>query len=110
MKINTSLAQGYGRQAFDIWGFGNHSEIIAEPIYLRRHIEQAWFNDGVHYRIKLADAIMDTLWGASGNIGQKLTEKNIDAYLASTNAIKESFIRSNQQLVNELHSKIGLDQ
>ena len=110
VKLNTSLAHGYGRQAFDIWGFGDDSDIVAEPIYHKRQIEQAWFNDGIHYRLRLADAIMETMWGASGNIGQKLTDKNIDAYLNSAIAIKDSFIASNQQLVDDLHSKLGLDE
>lgn len=107
LALNEEIAARHGRRPFEIWGFGDDGEIAAEPIYRARDIDQAWFMDGAHYGTRLAERIMDALLGPPGAFGRPLDTGNIDGYLDGVNALREQFIRSNRQAVDDLHRRIG---
>jgi len=107
--MNTALAAQYGRSPFAIRGFGNEQQVVDEPLYRTRDIEKAWFNDGVHYRTRLAERIMAALWDPDEDFGQSLDTANIGEYLDSVEALSRHFVESNKQLVDDLHKKIGLE-
>lgn len=107
IEMNADLAARYNREPFAIWGFANEEQAVSEPIYLTRQIDQAWFNDGVHFRAKMAEAVMDALWGPSAAFGRRLTTSTVDEYLDTVDSLRQAFIDSHKPLVDQLHGKIG---
>ena len=107
LAINREIAQEYGRPPYEIWGFGDEPEVVAEPIYRARDIDKAWFMDGAHYGTRLAERIMDGLLGQGGDFGRVLTPDTVDAYLDRVNSIRQQFLEGNQEQVAELHERIG---
>jgi hypothetical protein len=106
LAINQQLASEYNRTAFIIRGFGNEAQVTDEPIYLARHIERAWFDDGVHYRAKMANGLMKGVWDTHSDFGQNLSSDNIDQYLDSIDALRVNFMRDNQEVIAQLQAKI----
>ena len=108
VAMNERLAKQHGKPAFEIWGFGHEHTVTDEPIYYPKDIEQAYYDDGVHYRPKLAERLIDVLGdGQTNGFGQRLDSGNIDAYLDSIDALRVAFFRDNQALVRELHRSIA---
>jgi hypothetical protein len=110
LEINVRLAGEYNKTAFTIRGFGNEQGVTDEPIYLARNIDRAWFNDGVHYRARLATGMMNGVWDPASDFGQLLTTGNIDDYLDSVDQMRRSFLQAHEEVVEMLHQKIGLDR
>jgi len=107
VTINAELAEQYDRPPFPIWGFANEEQAVSEPIYFARQIDQAWFNDGLHYRAKMAESIMEAMWGPSSGFGQQLTVSTVNDYLDTVDSLRDTFVKSNKSLVSQLHQKIG---
>jgi hypothetical protein len=109
VNINRDVAAEYDREPFSLHGFGNIDGVNNEPIYRRKDVEKAWFNDGIHFRANLADNIMRALWDESSNFGQSLTFDNLDAYLNEIELMKDVFLMENRELVSKLQSKYSTE-
>lgn len=107
LAINNEIAREYNRPPFEIWGFGDVKEVVAEPIYRSKDIDKAWFMDGAHYGTKLAEHIMEALLGPEGDFGRIVTPDTVDDYLDRVNSIREQFFRANPKQVAGLHDRIG---
>ena len=107
VAINEEIAAEYGREPFDIMGFGDEAEVVPEPIYRARDIDRAWFKDGAHYGTRLGERLLDGLLDPSSDFGKPLTTANIDDYLTRIDELREKFMRSNRQDIEDLHSRIG---
>lgn len=110
LNMNAELAREYNQPAFGIRGFGHEKSVTDEPIYRSRDIEKAWFDDGIHYRAKMARGLMKSVWSPDTDFGQQLTPDNIDAYLDSIDILRREFMRDNSDLVKDLHTRIGLQR
>jgi hypothetical protein len=108
IAINAEVAEKYGKPAFRVWGFGNEKQVTAEPIVSARDIDSAWFDDGVHYGTKLGNRIMAAMWDPANNFGQLLTPATVENYLNDINLIRQAFVQSNQQLVEDMYREIEL--
>ena len=106
VRMNQRLAREYKSPAHEIWGFGAEHGIVDEPIYHAKDTPKAWFNDGVHFRPRLAGKIMAAMWNEQSDFGEKLTPRTVDKYLNKVNERKNAFLQSNKNLVSSLHSKI----
>ncbi|MEP5567757.1 MAG: hypothetical protein ABJN62_07990 [Halioglobus sp.] len=109
IAINERLAKEYGKAPFTLRGFGDEAQVVDEPIYLARNIERAWFDDGVHYRSKMAKGIMKGVWDIHSEFGKNLNRDNIEQYLNSIDEIRGNFMLNNQDIVSQLHAKINAD-
>lgn len=107
LAINEEIAARYGREPYSLFGFGDETEVVAEPIYRARDIDKAWFMDGAHYGTRLAERIMDALLVPGGEFGHTLDTVNIEGYLDGVNEIREGFMRNNRKQVDDLHRSIG---
>lgn len=106
LSLNEGMAKEYGRQPFDMWGFGNEEDIVTEPIYRSVDAEKAWFSDGVHYDYKLAEMIKLAMWRDKEKFGEKLSSDTVNDYLSDINRMRSKFLNSNKKLINKLYSKI----
>jgi hypothetical protein len=105
VKVNETIAIEDGRAPFEIWGFGNIDGISNEPIYSRQDINKAWFNDGVHFRARLAENIMNAMWAEDRHFGSTLSVTTINGYLDDIESMRDSFMEKNSGTVYELLNK-----
>lgn len=110
VAINAELARDYNRAPFPIWGFGHEGDVVDEPIYLARDTEKAWFNDGVHYRPRLARKIQRALAEEEPGFGLRLNEGNIEGYLDRIDTLRRKFVKKNAEQVRDLLERAGLSQ
>jgi len=108
VAINARLARRYNRTPFPLWGFGHLKNVVDEPIYLARDTEKAWFNDGVHYRPRLARKIQNSLSAEKPGIGLRLTEDNVGKYLDQIDALRGRFVRKNREQMRDLKQRAGI--
>ncbi|MEH6582658.1 MAG: hypothetical protein V7754_12035 [Halioglobus sp.] len=107
LQINIETAKEFGRSPFDLVGFDQLSGIVDEPIYRARDIDKAWFSDGVHFRPRLSQLIMASLWDGDSDFGRRLSAENIEVYLQEVDELRESFVHSNGDMLEDVHSRIS---
>lgn len=106
VRMNEELAEQYGRQAFEIWGFGNVRNMVTEPIYEASEADKAWFSDGLHYESRLAIPMKLAVWGANPGFGTRLDSATIIPYLTDIDRMRQEFIDANQEVVTTVYQRI----
>lgn len=107
--LNEQVALEYGAEPFPLWGFSHAEGIVNEPIYKGKSAARAWYDDGVHTRVKLGRKMMNDVWGSKTRIGQKVSAGNVDRYLAEVIGVMDEFLLANADQVAELYAEMGLE-
>ena len=103
LALNNSIAKETGNKPFPLWGFSHADGIVNEPIYRKKNAGKAWYDDGVHTRVRLGNKMMNDVWGENAEIGQQLNPENIDAYLKDVVRLMDDFKSKNPKLIKQLH-------
>lgn len=106
LALNNAIAKETGSKPFPLWGFSHADGIVNEPIYRKKDAAKAWYDDGVHTRVRLGNKMMNDVWGESAEIGLQLNQENIDAYLADVVRLMDDFNNRNSSLVEQLHQQM----
>ncbi len=108
VKINQQVALETGKAPFPLWGFSHADGIVNEPIYRKKNASKAWYDDGVHTRVRLGEKMMNDVWGEKAEHGRRIGPDNIEAYLGEVFSMADQFDKENRQLLDKLRRDIGL--
>lgn len=108
VEINHYVASETGKAPFPLWGFSHADTIVNEPIYRKRNASKAWYDDGVHTRVRLGKKMMNDVWGERAEHGRLIGPDNIEAYLEEVFAMTDQFNNENRQMLDKLRQDIGL--
>lgn len=105
-EVNTAVAAEVGRPPFPLLAFNHLAGVVDEPIRSAKDSERSVFSDGVHFRPRLGNEIMEAAW-AEGGSAALLEESSVDAYVDAVERLMRDFSAANADEVSRLRRSIS---
>jgi hypothetical protein len=92
----THMAQEHG---VPLWDFSGYNSVTTEPVVTPMH----YYWDSSHFTEEVGGWILDRIMGATGtgqiptDFGVRLTDEDVEAYLAAVRVNRESYVRAHPQ-------------
>jgi hypothetical protein len=109
IDLNLKVATATGNLPFPLWGFNHIGGVVDEPLPEGAGKLESWFRDGIHFQSALGDKIMAQIWGEEMDVGRRLDNNTVQAYLDEVDALRLKFVTRYVVDVSRYHRKI-IDQ
>ncbi|MGI9285524.1 MAG: hypothetical protein ACR2P1_09050 [Pseudomonadales bacterium] len=106
VALNKSVANEFNKEPFKLLGFNDASGIVDEPVYSPQESDNAWFQDGIHFRDQLGVKIMHSLWSDNESFGRVLNEESVASYLLNIDTLTTNFLDQKADVVNDIRERI----
>jgi hypothetical protein len=105
--VNAAVAEEMGRPPFPLLAFNHLAGVVDEPIHSAKDSENSVFSDGVHFRPRLGNEIMEAAWGQGGSAMVLREQSSVDAYVDAVELLVRDFVAANADEVSRLRRSIS---
>ncbi|MEP1471073.1 MAG: hypothetical protein ABJK25_08890 [Halieaceae bacterium] len=105
-RLNKEVADDYEEKPFTLFGFNHIRGVVDEPLPSGDVSPQAWFRDGIHFRKKLGNLMMEQIRRPSSDGAYLITTSSVEKYLAQVEAVRKDFTAVNGKEILRYKRKI----